>query len=183
MSSQKSPVGGLWVPTTTQGSSQEQRGGVPPGEGTSRSSQAHSSPRPPLCSLRMTGKCCPAPLCPRGHPSRAAGVVSRSPPLRGRQQPRIKIHLLGPVPHGYCHCLGGLTAPRRSPSLQEAGGAVPTPAPWSLPSMWYCWPSWTPQKWGTVPQGDVGGLGHGHLKAVKAHLELGRDGVSCGPGC
>lgn len=36
---------------------------------------------------------------------------------------------------------------------------------------------------GDSPQGDVEGLGHAHLEAVKVHLELGRDGVSCGPGC
>ena len=36
---------------------------------------------------------------------------------------------------------------------------------------------------GDSPQGDVEGLGHAHLEAVKAHLELGRDRVSCGPGC
>lgn len=35
---------------------------------------------------------------------------------------------------------------------------------------------------GDSPQGDVEGLGHAHLEAVKVHLELGRDGVSCGPG-
>lgn len=39
-----------------------------------------------------------------------------------------------------------------------------------------------PAEVGDSPQGDVEGLGHAHLEAVKVHLELGRDGVSCGPG-
>lgn len=77
------------MPTTTQGSSQGQRGRGPTWGGTSPKQSGTFFPTSSsLQSANDKGSVGPSPLCPRGTRA-SAGVVSRSPPLQGDSNPEL----------------------------------------------------------------------------------------------